>query len=59
MKIHDARKPCSSDTSTKTTSSLCMSGGGSSDCVNVDFSNQSINFGDNEDDNEDRIFMFE
>ena len=43
MKIHDARKLCSSDTSTKTTSSSCMSGGGSSDCVNIDFSNQSIN----------------
>ena len=43
MKIHDARKSCSSDTSTKTTSSSCMSGGGSSDCVNIDFSNQSIN----------------
>ena len=52
MKIHDARKPCSSDTSTKTTSSLCMSGGGNSNCVNIDFSNQSINqidFDDNED----------
>ena len=58
MKIHHARKPCSSDTSTKTTSNSCMSGGGSSDCVNIDFSNQSINqidFGDNE----DGIFMFE
>ena len=58
MKIHDVGKPCSSDTSTKTISSSCMSGGGSSDCVNIDFSNQSINqidFGDNE----DGIFMFE
>ena len=58
MKIHDARKPCFSDTSTKTTNSSCMSGGGSSDCVNIDFSNQSINqidFGDYE----DGIFMFE
>ena len=58
MNIHDARKPCSSDTSTKTTSSLCMSSGGSSDCVNIDFSNQSINQIDF-DDNEDGIFMFE
>ena len=35
-----------------------MSGGGSSDCVNIDFSNHSIkqiDFGDNE----DEIFMFE
>ena len=58
MKIHDTRKPCSSDSSTKTTNSSCVSGGGSSDCVNIDFSNQSINqieFGDNE----YGIFMFE
>ena len=52
MKIHDVSEPCSSDTSTKTTSSSCMSGGGSSNSVNIDLSNQSINqidFGDNED----------
>ena len=58
VKIHDARKPCFSDTSTKTTSGSCMNGGGSSDCLNIDFSNQNINqidFGDNE----DGIFMFE
>ena len=58
MNIHDARKPCSSDTSTKTTSSLCMGGSGSSDCINIDLSNQSINqigFGENE----EGIFMFE
>ena len=35
-----------------------MSGGGSSDCVSIDFSNQSINQIDF-DDNEDRIFTFE
>ena len=35
-----------------------MSGGGSSDCVNIDFSNQSINQIDF-DDNEDGILMFE
>ena len=58
MKIHDARKPCSSDTSTKTTSSSCMSGGGSSDCVNIDFSNKSINQR-NFDYNEDGILLFE
>ena len=58
MKIHDARKPSASATSTKATSSSSMSGGGSSDYVNIDFSNQSsnqIDFGDNE----DGIFMFE
>ena len=58
IKIHDARKPCSLYTSTKTTSSSCMSGGGSSDCVHLNVSNQSINqidFGDNE----DGVLMFE
>ena len=58
MKIHDARKSCSSDTRKKTTSSSCMSGGGSSDCVNIDFSNQSINQIDF-DNNKDGTLMFE
>ena len=42
----------------KDTNSSYVSGVGNSDCVNIDFSNQSINqidFGDNE----DGIFMFE
>ena len=58
MKIHDARKLYSLDTNTKATSSPCMSGGGNSDCVNIGFSNQSINQIDLGN-NEDGILMFE
>ena len=43
MKSQNVSKSCSSDTSTKTTSSSCMSSGCSSDSVNIDFSIKSIN----------------